>query len=184
MTAEAPASRFIHRIGRLVAPHGLDGHASLRLFRARRDPPVGQVRKARSPQPVELELADETLRAAFITSARFVEGHRVVLRFEGIRDRDAAEALRGAFVDIDPSDAPGLLADDYDRMFGARVVDVESGRALGRVDDVRDTGAHAIIHIGELMIPAIPPFVERAQLQGADRQIDVRLIPGLLDVNA
>src|SRR6186997_2540329 len=61
-------------------------------------------------------------------------GKTPVARFEGINDRDAAEALRGSLIEIDRADLPPLEPGEYYHadLIGLPCVDGE-GNALGRV---------------------------------------------------
>jgi ribosomal 30S subunit maturation factor RimM len=184
MTTEASASRFIHRIGKFARPHGLDGHLQLRLFRDRRIDDVGRLRKASSPQPVEIETPDGTLKPDHLTSARWLDGARAVVRLASVPDRTAAEALEGGFLDVDPRRPPGLLCDRWDALVDAEVLGPDG--PLGRVETVRSTGAHPLLVVGEdeLLIPAVDAFVQTERSEGGEWRVHVSPIPGLLEANA
>jgi len=107
-------------------------------------------RAAAPPPPVMLR----------ITSAR-EHGHGVVASAEGIADRDAAEALRGARVFVSRASFPTPEAGEYYwvDLIGARVVN-RDGVDLGQVQGLMDLGPHAVL-----------------QVQPDDPQADERLIP-------
>jgi len=75
-------------------------------------------------------------------------GKMPVARFEGIADRDAAEALRGQLIEIDRSDLPPLEPGEYYHadLIGIRCVDAE-GNELGHVVAVENYGAGDLLEI-------------------------------------
>ena len=63
-----------------------------------------------------------------------------IVHFEGIEDRDAAEAIEGAYFDVDPKNLPPLLTDEFDPLFGMEVFD-PAGKRIGEIVDIRDNGS-------------------------------------------
>lgn len=179
MSDEALASAFIHRIGQLTRAKGLDGEVLARLFRARPDATMGKRRRLKTPHHLELEWRDGRTQAAHLASVKFVDSVRVLLRFSGVDSREAAEPLEGAFVDVDPRHVPEALCDALDPLFDAEVIDADRGEVLGRVDELRETGAHPILVLGELMIPYVEAFV----LEASPGRVVVRLPEGLREIN-
>ncbi|HSL11540.1 MAG TPA: ribosome maturation factor RimM [Actinomycetota bacterium] len=110
-------------------------------------------------------------------------GGRLFVRFDGVEDRNAAETLRGRTFVVPLSWLPPLPEGEYwpHQLQGANVV-TESGRDLGRIDDVVanpandlwvavDDGGH------ETFVPAIADVVVQVDL--AAHRIVVRDVPGL-----
>ena len=86
-----------------------------------------------------------------------VRGDPLIVRFEGIDDRDAAERLRGELrVSRDEArkDAGYLWAD----LIGKRVVTPE-GKVLGTVTEVLRAGGADVLVVGELMLPMLESVV-------------------------
>jgi 16S rRNA processing protein RimM len=113
---------------------------------------------------------------------------RLVLKFRGIDDPSAADALRGLEIAAVAEDVPALPSGVYwiDRLIGALVQDA-AGRALGRVEDVIETGGADLLIVrepagGEILVPLAQEIVTEIDLQAGT--IRVRLPEGLLDVNA
>lgn len=107
----------------------------------------------------------------------------VLIKFEGIDDRDSAEQLRRALVQVAPEDVYPLPPGEYYvfDIIGLPVFD-ESGRRLGVVRDVLFTGANDVYVVEtvdrtELLLPAIKDVVRRIDVEG--RRMEVRLLPGL-----
>jgi 16S rRNA processing protein RimM len=96
----------------------------------------------------------------------------VVARLMGVSGRDAAEALKGATVQIRCSHFPALDNDEFYwvDLIGLAVVN-ERGEHLGVVGDLMDNGAHPILRVDppvaegekprpELLIPFVDQFVK------------------------
>jgi 16S rRNA processing protein RimM len=93
-------------------------------------------------------------RAYVIASAR-PNQHRFVVRFQGVDDRDAADALRSKIVEAEPlADAPeGELW--VHELIGSEVRD-RSGAALGRVVSVEANPAHDLLVLdGGALVPMV-----------------------------
>jgi 16S rRNA processing protein RimM len=103
---------------------------------------------------------------------------------EGVTDRDAAEALRGAAVRVDRDAIP--VADDellVADLIGCTVFDV-AGQTLGEVTGSFDSGAHEVLEVRtpsgkEFMLPLVDAMVTEVDV-GA-RKIVCDPPPGLVD---
>ncbi len=115
-----------------------------------------------------------------IAAARPGKPPTVLLRLSGVGDRDAAEALRGAELQVAASDLPPLPEGSFYlyQIVGLRVV-TEDGRELGRVDDVLQNAANDVYVVGSYLIPALREVVREIDLAGG--RMVVRPLPGLLD---
>jgi 16S rRNA processing protein RimM len=94
------------------------------------------------------------------------DGKTPVARFEGVDDRAAAEALRGALVEVDRSALPPLAADEYYHadLIGLPAVDGQ-GAAVGTVVAVENYGAGDLLEIEDergkrALIPFKPGIVD------------------------
>ena len=110
----------------------------------------------------------------------------VVLKLEGINDRDAAERLRGTELYITEADLPELPEGQfYVRDLIGMTVKEENGNVLGAVTDVIQNTAQDIFEVEmentkRIMIPKVDQFV--LDINGDSREITVRLIDGMLDL--
>jgi 16S rRNA processing protein RimM len=75
-------------------------------------------------------------------------GNSVVAKLEGVIDRSAAEALRGALIEVDRSALPALEDGEYYHadLIGLPAVD-RSGKAVGTVVGVENYGAGDLLEI-------------------------------------
>ncbi len=90
----------------------------------------------------------------------------VVARLMGVAGRDAAEALKGASVQISRSHFPALSDDEFYwvDLLGLEVINLQ-GETLGLVKDMMDNGAHPILRVE---VPPVP---------GPEKAPQERLIP-------
>lgn len=95
-------------------------------------------------------------------------GGRVpAMTLEGITDRDAAEALAGRYLEVEPEPLPeGHWY--WHQIVGLTVTD-EAGRPMGRVVEVFRAGENEVYRIegprGEILLPALRDVVLRVDLQ-------------------
>jgi 16S rRNA processing protein RimM len=111
-----------------------------------------------------------------------VHGDEVVARLVGVADRDAAEALKGASVQVRRSHFPVLDDGEFYwvDLIGLAVAN-ERGEVLGVVADLMDNGAHPILRVAppaqdgkprpEMLIPFVDQFVKT--VDQAERRITV-----------
>ncbi|HEY0410956.1 MAG TPA: ribosome maturation factor RimM, partial [Candidatus Dormibacteraeota bacterium] len=93
----------------------------------------------------------------------------LLLTLEGVSSREAADALRDAYLCVEAGDARPLGADEWfvHQLVGLRAVTVE-GAPVGVVEDVEEYAAHEVLVIrdgAELRrLPMVRAFVERVDL--------------------
>ena len=115
-----------------------------------------------------------------------LQKNMVVLKLEGINDRDAAERLRGTELYITEADLPELPEGQfYVSDLIVMTVKEENGNVLGAVTDVIQNTAQDIFEVEmentkRIMIPKVDQFV--LDINGDSREITVRLIDGMLDL--
>ena len=106
----------------------------------------------------------------------------VLATLEGVSDMDSAAAMKGTTLYAAREDFV-LEEGDYFivDLIGLDIIDVESGKVLGRIADVINRGASDIYVVktpsGERMMPAVEEFVKEIDLE---RGVFVKTIPGLL----
>lgn len=117
---------------------------------------------------------------------RRIRNHQsgVLLQFEDIKDRNAAEELRGAYVHVSMEDAIPLEDGEYYlyQIEGIRVV-TDAGDELGRLTGYIETGANDVYIIttpeeGEILLPAIPEVILKVDLEA--KVMTVHLLEGLV----
>ncbi len=98
-----------------------------------------------------------------------MQGDDVVARLMGVPDRNAAEDLKGAAVQIRRSSFPPLEEDEFYwvDLIGLSVENID-GQVLGVVANLMESGAHPILRVqpptsadGQTSAEILIPFVER-----------------------
>ena len=168
-------------LGRVVGAHGVRG--TLRVAVSGDD----RVHLLDAPT-VELsfEARDPTRprRRFAVRSASAGRPGEVRLGLEGVDDRDAAEALRGALVLGEAARLPALAPGEHYwyELIGCEVETV-AGAPVGRVREIWETGAHDVLVVEdrdgrEHLIPAVDAFVK--EVDRAARRVRIEPVPGLL----
>ena len=115
-----------------------------------------------------------------------VQKNMVILKLEGISDRDRAEALRGRELYVTEEDLPELPQGQYYvRDIMGMAVREENGTFLGEVTDVIQNTAQDIFEVQKqggkkVLIPKVDEFVLNIDIE--KKEILVRLIDGLMDL--
>ena len=147
-------------VGRLQRPHGVTGEIRMEI---RTDFPE-RLRKGRT---VYLGPEHYPVKLAAVRTADAA----LLIRLEGISDRDQAGLLRGKEVAVQADSLPNLPEGQYyhHQLIGLQVVD-ESGQDLGVLDQILETGANDVYVIKpaegpELLIPAIEEVIQAVDLK-------------------
>jgi 16S rRNA processing protein RimM len=166
-------------IGKILKPHGLKG--DVRVF-----PSTDEPTRFELLDSVEVVFGDRRPSRTLNIERVWYHQGLVMLKFEGVSDADAADALRGGELHI-PDDKALPLAEDeyYARDLYGMAVATEAGEELGTIDDILVTGANDVYSVkgaagGELLIPAIKQCILNVDVP-AKRMI-VRLPDGLREL--
>lgn len=127
---------------------------------------------------------DETERIGSVRIAAVRPFRELLLiRFQGLDDRDAVEPLRGARLEAEPAGTETLEEDTYFhyQLVGCRCRDHTGD--LGRVVDVVEDGGGVLLIVeserGRLPVPFVRAFV--AEVDVERRRIELELPPGLIE---
>lgn len=175
-------------VGRIVKPHGLRGEVVVEVLS---DVPERLTRGS------ELLVAWEPPAAAAPGAPRRLtveasrpgrsQGGAVLVRFAGLADRDAAEGLRGAWLEVERASVPAAEPGTYYHweLLGCRCRDVTAGD-LGEVVEVVEDGGGLLLVVSDGTRQVPVPFVESflRSIDVAAGVIEVDLPPGLLETCA
>lgn len=110
----------------------------------------------------------------------------VILKLEGVNDRNAAEALKTKDVYITEEDLKELPDDTFyiRDLIGMTVLNSETGETIGKIKDVLQNTAQDVYVIkreegSDVLIPAVSEFVKEVNLE--ERTVKVKLIEGMTD---
>lgn len=158
----------------MVAPHGVRGE--LRVL-----PSTDVPRRFRPGLRVYV---DPGPGWTTVESARPFRGGLWLVRLEGVGDRGAAEALRGASLRVRRRDRAPLPPGTYYTLdLLGWPVTTPDGAAVGRLADVHRYPGHDLFEVelhggGRALVPAVRALV---RIDEGARRIVVEPLPGLLD---
>lgn len=162
-------------VGRIGRPHGLRGDVSVEV---------------RTDDPEERFAPGSALATNPASAGPLVVGSRrwhsgvLLVRFEGVDDRDRAEALRGVMLVIDSADIPPPEDPDefYDHQLIGLTVLTPEGERVGEVSDVLHHGQDLLVvrrPAGEAYVPFVKALVPVIDLDRGTLVVDAPA--GLLD---
>jgi 16S rRNA processing protein RimM len=181
-TEGAPRAPAAVALGRVAGAHGLRGQLRVSVIGddAANLLCIPRVKLGRTEE-------DSTAEAYDVVSAARGRRNEVRMALAGIRDRAAAEALRGLLVLGRTADLERLPPGEYYEyeLVGCRVED-GAGRRVGVVREIWQTGAPAVLVVedtagAEHLIPAAHGILQEVDVEG--RRIVIDAIPGLLELD-
>lgn len=151
-------------VGRIGRPQGIKGEVTVEV---RTDDPEQRFAAGGVLQTEPVE------RGPLVVEGSRQQGKYLVVAFEGVLDRNAAELLRDTMLLVALADLPPLANDDeyYDSQLLGLRADLEDGSVLGDITDVLHLpGGDVLVvrrpHGAEALVPfvkAIVPTVDLAQ---------------------
>lgn len=163
----SPKPSALIELGVVGAPFGVRGWVKLRSYT---DPPE----RLLDHRQFQLTLGG-ALRA-YAVEADGRSGGQLTVKLEGIEDRDAAQALRGAVIGIPRSELPPRGDRDFYRadLIGCDVLNL-AGVRLGAVTHFIEIPAHALMVVRgerEYWVPAVPQHLRRVDLKARRVVVD------------
>ncbi|WP_426366419.1 ribosome maturation factor RimM [Streptomyces sp. E-08] len=167
----------VARVGRA---HGIKGEVTVEV---RTDEPELRL------GPGAVLLTDPASAGPLTIESGKVHSGRLLLRFEGVRDRNAAEALRNTLLiaEIDPEELPEEEDEYYDHQLMDLDVVLADGTEIGRITEISHLPSQDLFIVErpdgtELMIPFVSSIVTEIDLEEQRAVIDPP--PGLIDDRA
>jgi 16S rRNA processing protein RimM len=159
-----PAFAELVLVGRVVKPQGRRGEIAVEPFSDRAD---------RFPKLARAFVAGAAGEAREVrVEGCYPHKGRYVLKLAGVDSIDAAETLRDAELRIEESELAALPAGSYYyHQLAGLLVEDEQGRAIGRVEQVMETGAETRVLVvrgadGETLLPFAHAFVRSIDVAG------------------
>ncbi len=161
-------------IGRVIGVHGLRGQLKVH-------PVTDNPERFEELRSVILELRDGKAVRFGVEKIR-TQADEVFLKLEGVEDRTAAEAYRGAWVSVTREEIPELDADSF-YIFDLEGMEVfnPDGTRLGVVMRVEEFPANGVLVVEsdteEIWVPALKEIVR--EVDTANKRMTVVLPEGL-----
>lgn len=167
----------VARIGRA---HGIKGEVTVEV---RTDEP--ELRLA----PGAVLTTDPASAGPLTIATGRVHSGRLLLRFEGVADRNAAEALRNTLLiaEVDPDELPEEEDEYYDHQLIDLDVVTEDGTEVGRITEISHLPTQDLFIVErpdgtEAMIPFVAEIVTEIDLE--EQRAVIAPPPGLIDDRA
>ena len=162
------------QIGKIVNTHGFRGDIKMQPWS---DSPV-VVTKLKA---IYRKVGNDYQKVKIQKSS--VHKGMVLVKLEGIDDFDSANLLREEVVYADRDDiATGKNSFFIADLIGLNVIDIDSGKVYGILQEVMQYGIHDIYSVktekGEVLIPAVKEFVKKISVTDG---IFVKPIEGMFD---
>jgi 16S rRNA processing protein RimM len=168
-------------VGRVVKAHGVAGEI---VVEVRTDDPESRF----APGTVLRAKGSDHGERTYVVDAVRPHGPRLLLRLDGVADRNAADALRGCLFVIDSSDLPPIDEPDtyYDHQLEGLSVRTTTGRQIGTVAEVLHTAGGELLAVkqtdaGELLVPFVSAIVTSVSLES--RIVEIDPPEGLLELD-
>lgn len=171
-------------VGRVVKAHGISGEVVVEVRTddpGERFSPGSSLRGkpgARNPGP----------QRTFVVESMREHGGRLLVRLEGVTDRNAADALRGTLFLVDSASLPPIDEPDefYDHQLEGLAVCARDGRHIGSVAEVLHTAAGELLSVRdeqgrEFLIPFVGAIVTSVSLSSG--VIEIEPPEGLLELS-
>jgi 16S rRNA processing protein RimM len=167
----------VARVGRA---HGIKGEVTVEV---RTDEPELRL------GPGAVLLTDPASAGPLTIETGRVHSGRLLLRFAGVRDRNAAEALRNTLLiaEVDPDEQPEDPDEYYDHQLMDLDVVTKDGVEVGRITEISHLPSQDLFVVErpdgtEVMIPFVEEIVTEIDLEEQRAVIDPP--PGLIDDQA
>ena len=157
-------------VGRVGKPHGVRGEFTIEVL---------------TDVPDRFSVGERLLLSRSTTASRAVtvvtsraHGNARVIRLQGIENREEAEELRGALLEVKRDHVPAPPPGSYYhyQLVGCRCVDRTSGD-LGRVVEVVEDGGGWILEIDDagrrILLPFVQAYLVRVDVASALIETDV-----------
>ncbi len=175
-----PDAEALVQMGHVLRPHGVRGELKV-------VPDTDDPQRFEDLEQLFIGRSITSVTAHTVRTVRHQQtkkGPLVLIRLEGIDDRNAAELLKGAFVYALLDELPVAEDEVFLHDLVGCAVETDTGQSIGTVRDILETPANPVYVVArpgkaDAMIPGVPAFID--ELNPEDGRIIIRPIEGLLD---
>lgn len=161
------------KIGKIVNAVGLKGEVKVYNYSDRRE------------RYEELERVICGKKEYTIENVRY-QNHMVILKLEGVNDRNASEAMKNTDVFITEEDLCELPDDTFyvRDLIGLDVKDFDADKVIGKVKDIIQNTAQDVYSIklengGETMVPSVKEFIKEINME--EGFVCIKFIEGMIE---
>lgn len=160
-------------IGKIAAAHGVRGDMLLIPLTDFPERFIGM-------KKLDISLPCKPVKSWKVRRLEPYEGKNTFfLHLQGVEDRNAAEAMKGASVTVPKDERVELEEDEYwlDDIIGLAVLDASTGENLGRVSEIIQTGSN------DVYVVKTPDGKEKPVPATGDAIVSVDVVGGTMTVN-
>tara|TARA_Y100000780_G_C13512919_1_gene350662 strand:+ start:125 stop:637 length:513 start_codon:yes stop_codon:yes gene_type:complete len=148
-------------VGKISNPHGIKGWVKVISF----TDPIENILSYK-----KWTLSDnETEKACQLEDSR-IQGNKIVIKLEGVNDRDDADLLKNLQIKVNRFDLPKLDENSYywGDLIDFNVIDIK-GKHVGKVDSLFSTGSNdVLVIIDEAKERLLVPFIMEEVIKCVD----------------
>lgn len=163
-------------VAKIAGPHGLKGDVKLQCFSDSTETMLEY------PRLVIVDNQGQISPALQVEKCR-QQGKTVVIKLEGINDRDKAGELHGKGILVRKKDLPALAEDEYYwyQLVHLPVMTAE-GQKLGTIDSIFSNGAQDVMVVNDGNTELLVPIVDSIIKEHTEKGVVITPPPGLLEI--
>ena len=154
-------------VGKISNPHGIKGWVKVISF----TDPIENILSYK-----KWTLSDNETEKTYCLEDSRIQGNKIVIKLEGVNNRDDADLLKNLQIEINRSDLPKLEENSYywEDLVDFNVIDIK-GMHVGKVDSLFRTGSNdVLVIINETKQRLLVPFIMEEVIKYVD--LDKELI--------
>ena len=154
-------------VGKISNPHGIKGWVKVISF----TDPIENILSYK-----KWTISDNQTEKTYCLEDSRIQGNKIVIKLEGVNNRDDADLLKNLQIEINRSDLPKLEENSYywEDLVDFNVIDIK-GMHVGKVDSLFRTGSNdVLVIINETKERLLVPFIMEEVIKYVD--LDKELI--------
>ena len=154
-------------VGKISNPHGIKGWVKVISF----TDPIENILSYK-----KWTISDNETEKTYCLEDSRIQGNKIVIKLEGVNNRDDADLLKNLQIEINRSDLPKLEENSYywEDLVDFNVIDIK-GMHVGKVDSLFRTGSNdVLVIINETKQRLLVPFIMEEVIKYVD--LDKELI--------
>jgi len=148
-------------VGKISNPHGIKGWVKVISF----TDPIENILSYK-----KWTISDNETEKTYCLEDSRIQGNKIVIKLEGVNNRDDADLLKNLQIEINRSDLPELEENSYywEDLVDFNVIDIK-GNPVGKVDSLFRTGSNdVLVIINETKERLLVPFIMEEVIKYVD----------------
>ena len=148
-------------VGKISNPHGIKGWVKVISF----TDPIENILSYK-----KWTISDNETEKTYCLEDSRIQGNKIVIKLEGVNNRDDADLLKNLQIEINRSDLPKLEENSYywEDLVDFNVIDIK-GNPVGKVDSLFRTGSNdVLVIINETKERLLVPFIMEEVIKYVD----------------